>query len=769
MNRIIDVLIKHYGFVLIAVFLLSAPFMYYTLNHEFFNHIDIFFDNDDPNLQYYKQFQKTYGNEELAVIVFKQKDIFTSDNMRIIRKISESIKNTPGIQRVFSLTEHEKAWGSGNIITFKKLVPDKDLSSKELAGIRQIALSDDVIRNNLISPDGTTTSILIELMPFKINEKKRDTLLDVMDKAKNIARTKKKGEAINLRFAGVPYVEVEMNYLSKRDFFTFTPLVFLVIFIIVFALLKKASISVLCQLNLLLSLTWTVGFFVACGETFNMATVVIGPVILAIAVADSIHMLAHYRKLYVIKGQDHVEAVHNAAKSVWLPCLLTSLTTGVGFFSFITGSIRPVKILGVFTSAGVFFAFVLTILFLPASLMLFISILKRKNNRSAHDSAKTVKESRVIFNVLEKTGSFTIEHRKFFFSLLIIIFIVSVTGITKIKFETNFMNYLPRGNPIRQDIDFIEENMGGTIPFVMLIQATNAGNAFDTTIGLEAIEKTQKDLMNMIPQFTTSFSIADYFKEINQAFNGGKNTFYRIPQKDTDILDFYEIGNAEVLDRLIAPDRMEARISFQSRWDSNETAKRLNRIVKDYMHKNLGKDFTYRFTGLSSLYLDMEHNMKESQRTSFTLAFIIIFAMMYLVCRNITLTLLSMTVNLFPIAVTLGIMGWLAIPMDISTIMIASVTIGIAVDDTIHYITWYRRNRSHGKDIRPALLQSLHDVGRPIVITSVVLFLGFFILIMGTIKPTRAFGVLTAFAMFFALIGDIIFLPVLITIFKPGK
>ncbi|HOO70980.1 MAG TPA: efflux RND transporter permease subunit [Spirochaetota bacterium] len=765
MNSIIDFIIKRYRFCLVIILLISVPLGYYTLEHRFFNHIDIFFNQDDPDLLYYKRFQERYGNEELAVIVFRQKNIFTAENIDIIRRISDSAKNTAGIQRVYSLSLHEKAVGKDDTITYEKLIPEKNLSEKDIETIRKKALADDIIVDSLVSPDGRTTAILIELEPIKDNEKKRAILIDIMSRSRSIAAEKKEGERVDLKFAGVPYVEVEMNYLSQKDFFTFIPIVFTIIFLIVFVLLREISLTILCQMNLFLCLIWAIGFFVLCGETFNMATIVMGPVILAISVADSIHILSHFRKIRMNAAGSHVSAVGIATKSIWLPCLLTSLTTGVGFFSFITGSIRPVKILGIFTASGVMFAFVLTITFLPSALLLFHKIIERDEKAKIPEATSNRKDISGL--LLEKFGNATIAYRKIIMLIMAVVFALSLVGLTKIQFETNFMNYLPDNSEIRKDINFIEENMGGTIPFVMLIHATDENHSFNTAAGLSVVETVQNDLMKKIGQFSTSFSLADYFKEMNQAFNNGNKKYFAIPEKDRDIADYYEIGDPDVLGRLVSADRMEARISFQSKWDSNETANDIYLFIVDYMKKNLGDNYTYKITGLSSLYLDMEYNLKQSQRNSFTLAFIIIFAMMYLVCRNLKLTVISMTVNLFPIALTMGIMGWFKIPLDISTVMIASVTIGIAVDDTIHFVTWYRRNRKHGMDVNPAIVHTYRDVGKPIVITSVVLFLGFFILVLGAIKPTRAFGLLTALAMIFALAGDIILLPALISIFKP--
>ena len=768
MKKVADFITTRYKLVLAIVLLLTIPMGYFFSQQKFFNHVDIYFDADDPDLQFYKRFQRVYGNEEMAVIVFKTDDIFTVKNLSVIRDISEKVVSISGIQRVFSLTESKEAIGKNDTISFERIIPEGELKTHDLPGLKRRALANKTVVGSVVSEDGKTTAILIELEPMTDNERKKDILLSIMGFSREIA-----GSAIDLHFAGVPIVEVEMNTLSRRDFLTFTPITFIIIFLIIWFLLKKISLSILCQVNLLVCLVWGIGFFSMTGETFNIVTTIIGPLLLAIAVADSIHILAHYKEIYDLNGGDYASAVHNAIRNVWLPCLFTSLTTMAGFASFVVSSIRPVKMMGIYTAVGVGFAFLLTITLIPTVLMLFRGGFGGKTviaPSSGADLPASEKEplDTHFTRALRAIGEFSSGRYRLLTALMALIFIVSIAGIFRIKFETNTMNYLSEENSIRKDIDFIESSMSGTIPFVMLVQAKNPEKDFTHPDGLKLVNTIQDHLMKKIPQFSTSFSTADYFKEMNKAFNNDSMEYHCVPESRTDILDFYELGDSEVLDRIVAPDRKEVRISFMSRWDTNETAQNIHNFIVSYMAKTLGDDYSYKITGLSSMYLNMEFKLKESQRNSFLVALFIIFIMMFIVCRRGFLALISMIVNIFPIAATLGIMGWFGIPMDVSTIMIASVTLGIAVDDTIHFITWFTRNMAVSPDRRTAIVKTMRDVGKPIVITSLVLFIGFFVLILGSIKPTQAFGVLTAFSMLFALIGDIFFLPALLMFFKPS-
>jgi len=764
MNRILDKITNHYRVTLIIIMLLSLPMAWYYGHQKYFNNIDIYFDKSDPDLQFYKQFQETYGNEELAVIAFKHEKLFSKKILLTIDAISTALINEQGVQRLFSLTEAKEAVDTNNTISFQKIIQNKDLSPEGIPGIKNKIMNDPLLVNSMVSKKGTTSAILIELEPVTSNNEKRDILIHLKSVAEEIA-----GDTLQLRFAGQPFLEVEMNDLTRRDNLKFTPVLLLVIFLILTFLIRKASLAFLTMISLLTTVVWGIGLLTANGETLNMSTVIIPPVLLAISVADSIHLLSHYRETFLTNGNRHGEAVLTALKAVWLPCFFTSVTTGIGFFSFITATIRPPKIVGIFTSIGVMVAFFLTITMLPSFLMLMSKRLSKKEETK--DSLKPVlsENTGVIYKYLSRTGEITTTHYRPILIAFIILTTLTIWGMSRLRFETNFASYMPEHIQLKKDILFIDENLGGTIPFVMLIQAKDANHDFTHPDSLKLLSKIQKDLLHDMDHFSSAFSLADYFKEIHQAFNKGKQAWYRIPEKRMDILDYYEVGESDVLDRVVAPDRLEARISFQSHWGSNQLAEKYEIMVKKYMSETLGEHFTYKFTGLSPLYLTMGENLQNSQIRSFLVAFAIILVMMYFVCRSIPLTIISMIPNLFPIMMTMGVMGWFNIPLDVATIMIASVVIGIAVDDTIHFITWYRRNITGGMGNREALQKAFQDVGKPIIITSLVLSCGFLVLILGTVRPTQTFGALTAFSMLAALIGDLLILPAIIRYFNPLK
>lgn len=755
MNRLIHIVAHRPKTVLVFVLLVSIPFGFDFFQKSFFNHVTLYFDQDDPSMSAYKRFQDTYGNEETALIALQADDLFNNKTLDIIRKISNLAKTTPGVQRVFSLTEARRAIGRGDTVEFAPIVPQGMLDRTAIETARRHAMQHEILSRTLLSGDGTTTAILLELAPIASAEEKGKLLNRIAVQARKIA-----GSEITLHFSGTPFVEFEINHLTQRDDRVFTPVTLLVLFVLSTVFLRKLSLSVLCLLNIVCILAWAVGFYVLTGNSFNMVTVVMPPILLAIAVADGIHILSHFAYLHHESGTPRLTAAVQTTKKLWFPCLFTSLTTGAGFLSFLTTAIGPVRTLGLYTFIGVLIAFAITIIVLPALLIAVPLKPGQPGTGAAPASGLT--------RLMAWFGKTTVRHYRPLALFFTVVIIVALAGALQIRYETNFANHLHESNPTKQGIRFIEKHLFGTVPVVLLIRANSPENDFTHPQSLRRIEAIQADLQERFKgNYTSFFSIADYMKEIHRAFNQGDNQFYAIPEKQINILDYYEIAESGTLDRIISPDRMEARISFSAYLGPIDRSKQLERYLRSSVRKITGSEFAYELTGSSALYTAMDGNLRRSQARSFTSAGIIIFAMMFFICRNFKLAIISMLVNLFPIICTFGLMGFCNIPLDVSTIMIASVTIGIAVDDTIHFIVWYRRNAGSGLDARPALLKTFQDTGKPILITSVLLSTCFFIFLTGSVKPVQAFGMLAGLAMLFALIGDLVMLPSLILLLKP--
>lgn len=759
-NAAIDAILSRPRPIFGVVMLFTLVFLYGFFQQSHNNHIEVFFESGDSRYATYQEFQEIFGNEEFSVVALGHENLFTNDKLSLIRELTGALKRVDGVDRVVSITNAEEFVGTEEAIMLRQIVPDGRLSPQELAAAKARAIANRFVSEHILTADARMTALHVELEALK-EDAKRQTSDAILDTANRIA-----GPHFDLYCSGPSFVEVEMNRLSEKDFKTFIPVILALIFILILALLRQLSLALLCELNLLVILIWAVGFYVLCGEKFNIITNTMGAILLAIAIADSIHILSHLKETIRKNHSALAPALKKTMRQVWFPCLFTSLTTGAGFLSFATSDIRPVAILGIFTAVGVVLAFFLSMATLPP---LIILNARRVAAALAHTKEKGPGPGRndLFARGLKCSGRFAVRWRWLLFVISAGLLVLAVMGMTRLRFETNTFNYLPDGNQIKSDFKVIEKHFGGTIPFIVWIRA-DAPRAFENPQTVKHINTIQQNLLAENRDLTHAFSIVNYLKEFNQAINANDPADYKVPDSSLDIADAYELGDPAVLDRIISMDHQQIAVTFLSTWKSNEAGYQLHAQARQYLSEELGKGFAFHITGLSSLYLRMDKNLQEGQQRSFGIAFIIIFFVMLFVCRSFWLAVFSMIPNLFPIIMTLGLMGWTGIALDVATTMIASVTIGIAVDDTIHFIAWMRRNSGIKEDAGEVVVQTFADVGKPIVMTTLLLFCGFFVLILGSILPTKMFGMLTAFAMGFAMIGDMFVLAPLILIFKPG-
>jgi len=758
-NSCIDAVFARPRRILGLVLLFTLFFVYCFFQQSHNNHIRVFFESDDPRFATYQQFQDLFGNEEFVVVALEHENLFTNERLQVIRRLTRALERVDGVERVVSLTRAEQFHGSQEAIMLRPIVPEGRLTKEELARTRARALDNRFVSEHLLTASADMTAVHVDIESLD-EEQKRKTSEAILAASDRIA-----GDAFTVYCSGPSLVEVEMNRLSERDFKTFIPVILALIFLLILLFLRQLPLALLCEINLLVILLWAVGFYVFCGEAFNIITSTMGAILLAIAIADSIHILTHLKETVRRNGADPVPGLRRTIGQVWFPCLFTSLTTGAGFLSFLTSDIRPVAVLGVFTAIGVMLAFILSMVTLPPLVILMRRWVADALLQLRRKGAETAGRD-TFSRGLAAAGRFAVRRRWGLFVCFIALVTLAGFGMARLQFETNTFNYLPDDNPIKKDFTVIENHFGGTIPFVVWIRA-KGDKSFEDPGAVRRLERIQKRLVSENPVLTHAFSVVDYLKEFNQAIHANAPAYYKVPDSRLDIADAYELGDPAVLDRTLSLDHKAAVITGLSTWQSNEAGEELHEWARSYLPKALGDEFSFHITGLSSLYLSMDRNLKEGQQRSFITAFTIIFFVMLFVCRNFWLAVFAMVPNLFPIVLTLGLMGWVGIPLDVATIMIASVTIGIAVDDSIHFVTWIRRNAGIKADPGEALVATFTDVGKPIVITTLLLFAGFFVMILGSILPTQMFGVLTAFSMVFALIGDMFVLPPLILIFRP--
>jgi predicted RND superfamily exporter protein len=487
--------------------------------------------------------------------------------------------------------------------------------------------------------------------------------------------------------------------------------------------------------------------------------------LIAVGVADSVHIIAEFRAYHAECG-DRREAARRTMYLVGTPCLLTSLTTAAGFASLSIAPIKSLAHFAIYSAVGVVAAFLLSV----TLLLFFLSFGRQKLPREATELEKIQAKGGSFFQaVLLALADFVIQHRK---AILVVwggIFALSVVGITRVRVDSNFLHEFSPEEPLRIATEYVDEKMGGTYSIVYLFDS-GAPEGIKEPDFLHEVERLQVEANGHADIVKKTYSIADLLKDINRSFNEENALHYRLPESRdlaAQYLLVYEMSGGEELSDYVSSDF--ARASLELRVKAVETSElgRLTAALDDFLDRNPVEASRVSTTGVGALWLALMEYVTRSQIRGFLLAFSVIAVLLCLVFRSLKTGLMVMVPNLSPVLLTLGAMGWLDIPLDYIRLLIASVAIGISVDDTVHHVTRFRFEFRRSGSYEQALRASMTDVGRALVITSVVLVLGFLVFLLSRLDTMVIFGSLLATTIGVALVADFLLMPALVLTLRP--
>ena len=392
----------------------------------------------------------------------------------------------------------------------------------------------------------------------------------------------------------------------------------------------------------------------------------------------------------------------------------------------------------------------------------------------------------LFHNLLGKISSFVCNQTRLILIFFVVLIAVSIYGILRLKVESDIIKAFPENSEIIIANNHIEDNLTGLLPLEIVVSSSNNETIINSKI-LNSIENLQ-DFLKSINEVTFTLSTVDIIKKVNQTINNGDPLYYKIPESEEKTgvyLNMASLYESRVVDNFITHNKTSARISVRMKQVGSDRYDKILNRIKDYIDNNIPDNVSMEITGVVHLLIKMQDYLLVSQIKTFSLAFAIIFIVMIFLLRSIKLALISMIPNIIPVILTIGAMGYLGIRLDAGTMMIASVAIGIAVDDTIHFLYRFKKefnqrvishadpksnlnpNMNIREDYIISIDQTLQHVGRAIIFTSIIAFCGFLALCLSQFKPIQHFGLLTAITMVNALIADLFVLPSCLLVFRP--
>lgn len=735
---------------ILTVSALSAIYFFKNLNRAD-NSLPVWFAQNDPAYATYQNFAQTFGSDRFVLVAFEIPDLFSQSALQFIRDLSQSLKKIPGATRVIGLTDFPVIGGTGDSIGVQPLFGQNLPKESDLKAVRAAVLANPDLSGKIVSRNGKVALILIEVdTPHEAaaSAALKDRVVQAVN-AHNSA-----GYAYHL--TGSPITDTAFNRLIIRDQLLFFPLTVALCILLSAFFFRNPWIALIPASIQAALLFWILAFQYFMGYALNVVGGLACPILVTVSVINSVHLVLAYFEARQA-GLDTLKAITDSVRRLAKPCLYTTLTTLAGFLSFQPSGIQPIRALGNLTAIGTALAFLLTLFFLP----LVLSLLPAPRN-----NLKNNLHSQKIEGALNRIAAFSLARPLWVLFVFVGLLIASAFGIARLKIETNFFDYFFKNEPVRQDLAFFDHNLFGIGSFELWITPADGVTpiALDPEI-LKAVDQFKTWTLRN-PKTRQALSPVDFVKKINRALHENDAKFETVPATPKEISEALLIAFADEnlsFEKFQTPDHLNIRLSFRTLgMSSEEGARYLHQIKTGAISRLQPLGLHIRLTGYGPLWTRLADLLFQSQITSLILSFLVVTLLMIVFLKSVRLGLISMIPNLTPILYAFGIMGFCGFKLDVATVMIAGLSLGVTVDDTIHYLARYREKLAEGLSAKEALLHANQSIGTAILFSGAILVGGFSILAFGSFKPTVTFGLLTALTLLISVICEIFLMPLVL-------
>ena len=743
------------------------------------------FRSDDPQLIEYEAFQDQFGRDERIVLAVLSPKLFTEPFLEKLVNFHQALEErVPNLVNIDSLVNARSTVGTEDALLVTDLMEAFIEGNESPESLKKRIMSNRQYKNRLVSEDGQFVTLLLQMSNFSSGDstEEEDEFSEDMEigssedtpavplsdneqiELLNVVREVVKefeGPKFVVHLAGSPVVTDMIRKSMKKDMIKLTAIAVVIIGILLAILFRRASGVFIPITIVLLSLVGTLALYPTTSSVVTTTVIILPSFLLATGVAAAVHILSIFYQSYD-GGMKKNEAVIHALAHSGLPVFMTSITTAVGLWSFLTAELRSIADLGLFAGLGILLILVNTLVLLPA--MVSLSPI-RTRKPSSNDQGFFLDRS------LVNTGDYAVTHPWKILSVTMLLLVISFVGISKLVVSHNQLSWFPEKEPVKVATELIDEKMKGSVSMEILVKAKK-DNAIKDSELLKKIGSFQEFLKQLkaddgsIPVGTT-LSIVDIIKEIHQALNENDEAFYDIP--DDNILLAQEIllfenSGSEDLEEVTNSAFTLARITVKVPWKDASFYVNFVKKIQNEAESIFGNEVEVTTTGLLLLFTTAISAIIQSMISSYLLAGILITIMMILLLTGIKKGLISMIPNLTPIILAMGIMGWFEIKMDMFTLLIGSIAIGLAVDDTIHFMHKFYDYYSQKADVKEAVRKTLSTTGRAMLFTSIALVSGFWIFLTATLSNVYYFGLFTGVTVFLAFLSDILLSPALMSV-----
>lgn len=736
MKKTLSYIIKFRTLILLTILAITLVMGWQMKNLKINSDIISSLPDDDPAAVLYKEIGEKYQGSTIGIIIVNSENLYSAQTIADVATITDIVQSTKGVESVTSLANiiniktDEYGLEVGNLVDIYAL-PETE---EELMNLKNEVESNEMYKGVIVSNDGKSTIVMFTLAT-DVNQEEVGKEIKEKIAAQNFSH--------GITYGGLPMMMQELSTIIFNDMVWLIPSVAILLLIILFLSFKSVRGTILPLITVSIAITWTLGLMAILGYEITMIGGIIPVILFAVGSAYSIHVINHIREN---QEEDYRKRILSSLGYLVLPVFLSSLTTVFGFVSFIFGSyLTMIKDFGIFCAVGTFFSFILALTFIPALISFFPTPPRRVSD----------KESLLTKKFLRPLSSLVLKYPKYVLIFWISLVILGIIGTFKIDRSTNLASFFNKKSETRIAEETLQEQFGGSAPVYVLFKGDVHDPDFLAKMG------DFSDFLKTNPHISHVTSIVDLIEQMNEAMGEGR----KLPTDRAKIEQlWFLLEGHEVMEQLVSDDLDEAIIQTRfSSINTNDTKKFIDE-VEEYITAHQDENVTIQLSGIPSVYVNMDSSLLKSQLSSLSIAIVLVLLLISISLRSLKLGIMGIVPILVTVSAVFGFMGFTGISLDVATVSVASIVLGIGIDYSIHTISSFNYYFKIKNDIDYAIKNTICIIGKSIMINATAVGLGFSVLLFSHLIPMKFMGLLIAISMLLSSLGALTLLPIMIII-----
>lgn len=734
----------HLSLAFLVLFGLLPPALLPSLNID--NDPKVYFPEDEPAVVLDEKLRAQFPNDQVFILLFEGIALFSDNFLNAYHGLAKQLENNALVDKVFGLTTQDHIAGSEDGFLIEPVINTGKLAETTPAQRQQRAIADRFARNSLVSHDGSAISLVV--VPATLENSMQRLQLE--QEVLSAVQSEHLDDFLTARTGFIPLDIAELRSML-RDNIIFIPATIVIGLFLIWWLFRRWLAVLLGGISIGVVVNSTVALYVLAGQPFTLISSIVPPLLSALTVAALVHLYnaLHYAAQRGLSGPARIA---HALDEIRRPALFTALTTAAGMLSLATSPIPAIRTFGLVSAAGVLLIYLVVCVILPPVITVWDSAPWPRTGAG-------LRWMDIVVRRLYRTG---IRYPVWAIGLTVVVLGAGVPALWHVKVETNLQEFFAPDHPTRRDTSYFESIMTGTGNLDVIFETPERD-------GLKkpeylAFMRSFQSWAEELPEVDKTVSVADFIEEMHWGFNAEDPAFRAIPEDPQQVSQYLFIYDGNNLFDFVDPDFRISHVSISiNTHPANEIATVMDKL-RGYLSDHTPPGLQWEIAGYSRLFADMEDLLVKGQVYSLWGALILIFLLMLFLWRSLGGALLCMIPNMSPILLIFIVMGLFGLWLDMATAMVASIAVGIAVDDTIHVYHGYIKRMNAGARPVQALARTLSQAGRAVVTTTIILSAQFMILVLSLFQPTTHFGLLTSVGLWAALVFDLLLLPAMLIV-----